>query len=122
MSWPRRKPAVPPRHPDPATERELERIRSLQRRTALVEAQMRSGLDHLGRLNTAQRTQLEEMSHSYHGAPAAVAATEKAIASERAEIRQLGLDLDRVHDEIAQRQQAMNPDDLAWLYPGKVTS
>lgn len=113
MSLLRRRPRR--HHQDPEIERELERIRSLQRRAASLEEQSRQEIGALRRLHQLQRANIEKVADGLGHASLAVAATEKGIAGQQEQIRRLGLEVDQVHDEIAKREGAMSPSDLAYL-------
>jgi len=114
-----RQPPVPRRqHPDPAIERELERIRQLQRRHQVKEDQINDYRVEIDELHKQLRRYGHRLSAG-HGSPVdnnrAIEIADQRVISLQGEIRSLEADIDRIHDEIGRRQDQLNSDDLAYL-------
>jgi chromosome segregation ATPase len=108
----------PDPHPDPVIERELERIRQLQRRCHTKEDQIhdyRVEIDNLhGALRRYER-KLVGNPVSPKSVRDAIEAADKRVLSLQAEIRQIEAEIDKVHDEVGARQDRLSPSDLSYL-------
>ena len=109
MSLLRRRPEEPPPrrpHPDARTEAELQRIISLRRAVTRKEAQLDA---NDGNLKSIRNTMRANSGSAYNTSRA-----READALQR-ESAQLGAEVIKLHDEIAERVGRIDDADLAWL-------
>lgn len=117
----RNRPAPEPAsHPDPVIDRELRRIRQLRDRCAAKKSQagdyqhaIRETLDSIS--DAHRRVRDSAYSTMWDDVVDSVTSQEAQVAALQQAIRDLEADVDRLHDEIADREGKLCPSDLAYL-------
>jgi chromosome segregation ATPase len=107
-------------HPDPLVERDLERVRQLQRRADVKAEQIADYRVEIDTLHETLRDHSDRLSGGRIGVHpdsiiAAIEADDARVVQLQSEIRALEHDIDQVHDEIASRMDKLTPSDLAFL-------